>query len=201
MIAWATALATGHPVLAIAVAFTGAVVEAVAVLGLLVPGTPILMAVAATAALAGMPMLPIVAAGVAGAVLGDGISFWIGAHYRERIARMWPFSRRPALLPGAVRFFARYGILSIAMARFLPVLRSTVPLAAGMVGMPGGRFLAANVASALVWSPAHVFAAQLGSFAVRQVQAGDWRGASLAAAALAPMAAGAWWLHRRWRRR
>lgn len=200
LIAATTALVAAHPLLADLIAFGGAVVEAVPVLGMVVPGTPILMAVAGTAALAGMPMTPIVLAAVAGAVLGDGIAFWLGFHYRERIRAVWPFSRRPGLLPSAARFFSRYGVLSVAMARFVPVLRSTVPLVAGMANMPGGRFLAANVTSALIWAPAHVFAAQLGGIAIRQAQAGNWQTAALAGGGLAVALAVAFLLHR-WHRR
>lgn len=197
MIAGIAALAAAHPVLAILAAFGGAVVEAVPVLGMVVPGTPILMAVAGAAALAGMPMLPIVLAGMAGAVLGDASAFWLGARYQGRIRTVWPFSRRPGLLPRAERFFTRYGVLSVAMARFVPVLRSVVPLVAGMAGMPGRRFLAANIASAAVWAPAHVFAAELGGLAIRQWQAGNWQTAVLAAGGSALFAAGALLLHRR----
>ncbi len=200
MIAAVVALVTAHRMLAVLAAFAGAVVEAVPVLGMFVPGTPILMAVASAATLAGMPMLPIVLAAVSGAVLGDGIAFWLGAHYQNHIRTVRPFSRRPGLLPRAECFFARYGVLSVAMARFVPVLRSVVPLVAGMAGMPGRRFLAANVASAMIWAPAHVFAAELGGAAVRQWQAGHWQTAALAAGGLALAATGALLLHRRYGR-
>ncbi len=200
LITWATALVAAHPVLAIAVAFAGAVVEAVAVVGMIVPGTPIVMAVAGTAALGGAPMLPIVLAAIVGAVLGDGISFWIGRRFGGRIAGVWPLSRRPDLLPVAERFFARHGALSVALARFVPVLRNTVPVVAGMAHMPRRLFLTANVVSAIVWAPAHVYAAQLGSLAVQQLQAGDWSSAAVAGVGLVAAAAAAVALHRRLRR-
>jgi len=189
LIGAAAALVATHPGLAVAAAFAGSVVEAVAVLGLVVPGTPILMAVAGAAALARMSTVPILLAAIAGAVLGDGISFWLGAHYRDRFRRVWPFIRRPGLLAEAERFFARYGGHSVALARFMPVLRSTVPLVVGMAGMPARRFLAANIVSAAVWAPAHVYAVQLGAFTVRAVAADDWRAVMLVAATLAAPAA------------
>ena len=52
-------LAAQYPVLAILIAFLASIIEAVAVLGILVPGTPILMAVAAAGAMAGLSMTPI----------------------------------------------------------------------------------------------------------------------------------------------
>ena len=64
-------------------------------------------------------------------------------------------------MENAERFFDRYGIYSVALCRFVPVLRSTVPLVAGMAGMRQRRFVMANVASAFVWAPVHIYPAQL----------------------------------------
>jgi membrane protein DedA with SNARE-associated domain len=80
------------------------------------------------------------------------------------------------------------------------VLRNTVPVVAGMAHMPRRLFLTANVASAIVWAPAHVYAAQLGSLAVQQLQAGDWSSAAVAGVGLVAAAAAAVALHRRLRR-
>ncbi|MGD0105143.1 MAG: DedA family protein, partial [Rhodopila sp.] len=137
-----------HPAGALGMVFLAAVIEAVAVVGILVPGTPILMAVAGAAAMAGQAMLPFLVLAIIGAVIGDFLSFWVGKRFSFRLRRVWPFSRRPTLMPNAERFFARYGLFSVALCRFVPVLRSTVPLVAGMAGMQRRRFVLANVASA-----------------------------------------------------
>ena len=71
-------LAAQYPVLAILIAFAASIIEAVAVLGILIPGTPILMAVAAAGAMAGQPMMPIIIVSIIGAVIGDFMSFWLG---------------------------------------------------------------------------------------------------------------------------
>ena len=64
-------------------------------------------------------------------------------------------------MENAGHFFDRYGFYSVALCRFVPVLRSTVPLVAGMAGMRQRRFVMANVASAFVWAPVHIYPAQL----------------------------------------
>jgi len=196
LLAGAAGTVAQHPGLATLVAFAGAVIEAVAVLGIIIPGTPILMAVAGAAGLAGLPMAPILAAAVVGAIIGDGVSFWLGHRYGGRIRTMWPFASRPALIGRAEGSFRRFGALSVALARFVPVLRSTVPLVAGMAGMPLRRFVVANVLSALVWAPAHVFPAQLAGLSVERLQAGDGQTAAVIVAALVLMAALAYVLHR-----
>ena len=190
-----------NPELATLVAFAGAVVEAVAVLGVIIPGTPILMAVAGAAAMAGLTLAPILVVAVVGAVIGDGISFWLGRRYGGRIRTVWPFASRPGLVGRAETFFHRFGAPSVALARFVPVLRSTVPLVAGMAGMSTRHFVAANVLSALVWAPAHVFPAQLAGLSIERFQAGDTTTATAIAAGLAVLAVLAYVVHRAGRRK
>ncbi|HQT78703.1 MAG TPA: DedA family protein [Rhodopila sp.] len=164
--------------------FLAAIVEAVAVLGILIPGTPILMAVTGAAAMAGQSMTPFLAFAVVGAVLGDFFSFWAGSRFRGHLLRLWPFSRRPDLMQNAERFFQSYGGYSVALCRFVPVLRSTVPLVAGMTGMRQRRFLAANVVSALIWAPVHIYPAQMAGLSMNRLRAGDWSSSLLWAALL-----------------
>ncbi len=196
IIAQATEVVAQHPGVATLVAFAAAIVEAVAVLGILIPGTPILMAVAGAAALAGVPMTPIMVVAILGAVIGDGISFWIGGRYSERLRGAWPFASRPWLMSRAEAFFRRYGTMSVALCRFIPVLRSTVPLIAGMAGMRRDRFLLANVCSAFVWAPAHVLPAQFAGLSIMKLEDGDWQGAALWGGVLLACTAGAVCLHR-----
>jgi undecaprenyl-diphosphatase len=190
-------LVAQYPLLATAVAFAAAIIEAVAVLGILIPGTPILMTVAGAAALAGMSMTPILVVSIVGAVIGDFVSFYLGGRYNSRLRGLWPFSRRPVLMEHAEKFFDRYGTFSVALCRFVPVLRSTVPLVAGMAGMSRNRFLLANVSSALVWAPAHVYPAQLAGLSLERLQTGDWWTATLCGAGLLAACMLGWWAHRR----
>jgi undecaprenyl-diphosphatase len=187
----ASASVSLHPGLAVLVAFLAAIVEAVAVLGILIPGTPILMGVAGAAAAAGLSMTPILLVSILGAVIGDGISFWLGHRYGGRLRHMWPLRGRPALMSRAEQFFRRYGSLSVAVCRFIPVLRSTVPLVAGMSGMAVSRFVLANVCSAVVWAPAHILPAQFAGKTLSKLEGGDWKGAAvLGAGTLAAAAIG-----------
>ena len=190
-------LAAQYPLLAILIAFTAAIVEAVAVLGILVPGTPILMAVAAAGAMAGMSVVPIMVVSIIGAVIGDFVSYWFGHRFRFRLRGMWPFATRPTLMEHAERFFHRYGTASVAICRFVPVLRSTVPLVAGMAGMMRSRFLLANVSSAFVWAPAHVVPAQFAGLSLVDLQSGDWQNAALCAGGLMLFTTVGWFVHRR----
>ncbi|MDB5404502.1 MAG: hypothetical protein QOF70_4136 [Acetobacteraceae bacterium] len=185
-----------HPAGALGAVFLAAIIEAVAVVGILIPGTPILMAVAGAAAMAGQPMLPFLAVSIIGAVIGDFLSFWVGKRFSFRLRRAWPFSSRPTLMDNAVRFFDRYGFYSVALCRFVPVLRSTVPLVAGMAGMRQKRFVLANVISAFVWAPVHIYPAQLAGLSLGRLRDGDWQSAAMCATVLLAGCAAAWAVHR-----
>ncbi len=185
-----------YPNAALGIVFLAAIIEAVAVLGILVPGTPILMAVAGAAAMSGQPMLPFLALSIIGAIIGDLLSFWVGRRFSHRLRGVWPFCRRPALMDSAEHFFDRYGIYSVALCRFVPILRSTVPLVAGMAGMPRRRFVAANVASAFVWAPVHIYPAALAGLSLGRLREGDWQSGVLWGAVLLTGFAIAWGVHR-----
>jgi membrane protein DedA with SNARE-associated domain len=182
---------------ALAVTFLAAIIEALALVGTFIPGTFIVMGVAGAAAAAGQPMIPFLAVAFLGAVVGDFLSYWIGYRFRFAVRRWWPLSRRPQIMAGADRFFARYGSFSVALCRFIPVLRSTVPLVAGIAGMSRRKFLLANVASAFVWAPAHVWPAQLAGLSIDRLRDGDWIDAAYLGAGVLLFGVAVWFAHRR----
>ena len=132
--------------------------ESFAFVSLLFPGTAILIAAGTLMAAGSLPYFPILAGAVTGAVLGDTVSFWIGHRFGPGIARIWPFTRSPGLLPSGMRFFARHGGKSVFIGRFFGPVRAVIPLAAGVMRMHRGRFWFANVTSALIWAPMLLFA-------------------------------------------
>ncbi len=55
-----------------------------------------------------------------------------------------------------------WGALGVFVGRFFGPLRATVPLAAGILGLPYWRFQFANFISALAWSAVLLNAGRLG---------------------------------------
>lgn len=55
-------------------------------------------------------------------------------------------------------FFERHGGKAIIFARFLPIVRTFVPIIAGIVHMDKPKFMLYNVLSSLLWSFTLVFA-------------------------------------------
>lgn len=126
--------------------------ESLAFISLLLPATVILFGVGGLIGASGIGFWEIWAAAAIGAALGDWLSYWLGYHYSHDIARLWPLSRHPTLLPRGERFFQRWGTLGIFLGRFFGPLRAALPLVAGICGMPAVPFQIANVTSALVWA-------------------------------------------------
>ncbi len=125
--------------------------ESLAFISLLIPAWAILVAIGALIAQSQINFWPIWVAGAVGAALGDWLSYWVGLKLGPSVAKVWPLSRNPDLLPRGERFVSRWGALGIFIGRFSGPLRASVPLVAGVFVMPYWRFQAANFLSAFVW--------------------------------------------------
>ena len=135
--------------------FTLAFAESMAVISLAVPFTGIIIAIGALLCAPQSSVDPsfVFFWGLAGASAGDAVSYWIGRALKQRVRRMWPFRNDPEPLERGYRFFARWGVLSVFVGRFLGPLRAVVPLVAGMLHMRQWTFQIANVLSAVLWLP------------------------------------------------
>lgn len=158
---------SAHPAWAGGVVMLIAFAESLALVGLFVPGAVLMFGVGALVGSDTLPLWPTLAWAAAGAISGDGISFWLGKHYHQRIRTLWPLRKHPELLARATDFFYRHGGKSIVLGRFIGPIRPVIPLVAGMLEMPTRRFVPINAMSGLLWAPAYilpgmVFAASLG---------------------------------------
>src|SRR5450830_1530263 len=151
--------------------FLLALSEAIPVVGTVVPGSTLIIGISALATNADAnPWILLIAATV-GAIVGDGLSFWLGQHYRQKILRSWPLTQYPQFIARSENLIAKYGAASVFLARFAAVVRAFVPLVAGILRMSPRQFYAANILSALVWAPAHVFPGVLLVMALRWTSA------------------------------
>ncbi len=157
-----------HPHFAYAAVLLLALSESVPVIGAVVPGTAVILAISALVPTGVVTLWPLLGAAVAGAILGDGLSFWVGHRYNRNILESWPINRHPELVAKSEAFFDRHGDKSVFIARFVPGVRAFIPLFAGVLGMRVSRFYAANILSALVWAPSHILPAVLVGSAFKQ---------------------------------
>lgn len=150
------AFITHHPGLAYGAIFLISLSESLALVGLLVPGTLIMLGVGAVVATGSLGLFPVLIMAMTGAVAGDGISYWLGHHYKERLVNIWPFSRYPGMLNRGEEFFHRHGGKSVLFGRFVGPVRPVIPVVAGMLGMRPVRFSVVNILSAVGWAVAYI---------------------------------------------
>jgi membrane protein DedA with SNARE-associated domain len=141
-----------HQEFAAPIIFLLAFGESLALVSLLIPATVLLMGIGALIGASGIDFWPIYFGAVLGAGLGDWVSYWLGRHYHEQIARMWPLSKHPDLLPKGHAFFEKWGWPGVFLGRFFGPLRAIVPLVAGTCEMPKLAFQIANWTSAAAWA-------------------------------------------------
>ena len=146
-----------HPQYAAWTVFLLAFSEAIPIIGTVVPGSTLIVAISALAVEAAISPWMLLVAATLGAIVGDGTSYWLGQRCHREILQRWPLKEFPGLIARSEAFFNRYGGASVFLARFTAVVRAFVPLIAGIVRMPARQFYVANILSALVWAPAHVF--------------------------------------------
>ncbi|MDX1901737.1 MAG: VTT domain-containing protein [Gammaproteobacteria bacterium] len=130
--------------------------ESVAIIGTIIPGSVTMIAIGTLAGAGIIPLYSTIIWAIIGAVVGDGISYWVGRHFNKRLPSIWPFYKYPNLLTNGENFFNKYGGLSVFIGRFVGPVRALVPLVAGMLDMPPLRFTIANIVSAIGWAPAYM---------------------------------------------
>lgn len=145
-----------HAGLVYVLAFAATCLESIAVIGLAVPGSAIVVALGVLVPSGAIGFWWLCFWSIIGALTGDGLSYWIGYRHQEWLRRLWPFRRYPEAMAHGERFFAAHGGKSVFLSRFVAPVRGTVPLVAGMAGMAPGRFFTSSALSALGWAPTHV---------------------------------------------
>ncbi len=129
-----------------------AFVESLVFLSLIVPAWAALIGIGALLGVGGIEFWPVWVAASIGAALGDWVSYWLGFTFKHQIARVWPLSRHPHLIPLGENFIRRFGVFAVVIGRFFGPLRASVPLVAGIFAMPWWQFQLANFSSAFLWA-------------------------------------------------
>jgi len=150
------AFVSANPWLAYLTLFLAALLEAVPVVGSVIPGSTIILALSALIPGGELQFQWVLLTAIAGAMLGDGSAFWVGHRAQREILSAWPMSNYPRLVAQSEAFFHRWGTLAVFFARFVPPIRAFVPITAGALAMSPLRFYAVNIPAILLWAPAHV---------------------------------------------
>ena len=156
-----------NPAWAGLIVFLIALSESLLIVGLIVPGTVLMFGVGTLVGTGVLGIQETLLFAFFGAVLGDGVSYWVGARYHQQLANIWPLKNNPSYLTRGKLYFKRHGGKSVFFGRFVGPIRPIIPAVAGMMGMPVKYFFTVNVISAAVWAlfylmPGIVFGTSIG---------------------------------------
>lgn len=168
--------------------------ESMVLVGLIVPGATLVIFAGSLAAQGYYDAAALIWFAAIGAILGDGLSYWLGRHgtgFFKEGNKVFKYH----YLETGTRFFQKYGTKSIFFGRFVGPIRMMVPFVAGLANMEARRFYAWNVSSAFAWAISHVLADYLLGQAWRTFEVWTSR-VGLALGALILFVAFVYWLKR-----
>jgi membrane-associated protein len=118
------------------------------------PGDSLVFAAAIVIGSIGVPLWVLMVVVAATAIAGSQLGFVIGRRAGPRLftpdARIFKTKYRDQ----ADAFFAKYGLFSLVLARFVPVVRTYISPIVGASDMRARRFVVGNIAGAVAWSVA-----------------------------------------------
>jgi membrane-associated protein len=88
----------------------------------------------------------------AASILGNAVGYFIGRASGPRLFRREEsLLFKPRYLRQAHEFYERHGGKTIILARFMPIVRTFVPVVAGAAGMSNKRYTLYNVVGGVLW--------------------------------------------------
>jgi membrane-associated protein len=136
----------GYPALALIIFLeTGAMIA-------FLPGDSLLFVAGLYASKGQLNILVLVTLLSAMAILGDAVSYTIGSRVGPKIFNR-PRSRlfKPEHVQAAHAFYEKHGGKAIVIARFVPLVRTFVPVVAGVAGMRYREFAMFNITGGIAW--------------------------------------------------
>jgi len=152
-----------------------AIVTAVAFDSLLpvAPGETVMITAGVLVADGGLALPMVIAAGTAGSLLGDNLSYGVGASLGRRAERRFFSTPRSRERVEWARWqLRRRGAVIIVVARFIPGGRTATTFSAGALEMPWRRFLPIDALAAVLWA---TYMSLLGYFGGEAFERSLWK--------------------------
>ncbi|WP_298228671.1 DedA family protein [Gryllotalpicola sp.] len=115
------------------------------------PGDSLLVTAAILAYPLGLSHWVIAIVAFVAAFVGDQVGYLLGRRFGRRLFKPDARILKTEHLEEAERFFAKYGPVSLVLGRFVPIVRTYVPLAAGTAALRYSRFLLWNGLGGAAW--------------------------------------------------
>jgi len=181
---------------AVAAVFLVPALETGMVFGFLLPGEVTVILGGALASRGNVPLAAVLFASVLGPLAGDTAGFFLGRRYGEELIRR----RSKKRFDRAHRWLTKRAAGAIFLGRFVPFVRTVMPMTAGAVRIQPRRFFPWDFTAAALWG---VGSTLLGYFAARDIEHAMRLGKQLTIAIGVLAAAGAaayFWVKRRKKR-
>ena len=130
-------------------------IESLFIIGLFTPALLIIPGIGALAASVGISPFEITFYATMGMIVGDSTSFVLGRLVGNKLFD-WVPNDYHHYVKQAQKFMKKYGILSVALGRFIGPLRCVVPFTAGSLGMRKSIFFPVTFLSAPTWTSLYV---------------------------------------------
>ena len=127
--------------------------------GFFLPGDSLLVVSGLFAAAGKLNVVLVMAAFFLGSVIGDSTGYWTGRMMGKTLFNRessWIF--KPSRVEKAKLFFEKYGVKTVILARFVPIVRTFAPIVVGASEMPYAKFLPYSIAGGLLWISSMVLA-------------------------------------------
>lgn len=144
--------------------------ESLPMIGLAMPGSTLIVLAGFLVVHGKSNLTAVIITTTLGALIGDLLSFWLGARFGSRLLNRKSFRKHRKLINQAEIFFAAHGGKSIFFARFLGPIRGITPFIAGLAYMPGKTFCLYSLISAILWGIAYPGLGYLGGASLQQAQ-------------------------------
>lgn len=115
------------------------------------PGDSLLFAAGALAASGRLDFSLLALLLIVAAILGNTVNYWVGRLVGHELKLRFPRLIRQDHLDKTHAYFERYGGKTIVIARFVPIVRTVAPFAAGIGQMGHLRYQIYNVIGSLLW--------------------------------------------------
>jgi len=146
-----------------------ALLESLAFIGLIIPGTLIIVFMGFLALQGFFDISDLIWFAATGAVLGDLISYRLGKK-GENILTKNKFFLKQFYLKKGKEFFKKHGGKSLFFGRFIGATRPIIPFVAGLTGMRLKYFLILDILSASLWAFAYLLLGYFFGHAWRLIQ-------------------------------
>jgi membrane-associated protein len=126
------------------------------------PGDSLLFAVGALASTGALDVYTVAVLLTLAAIIGDSTNYWIGYFVGPKVfsseSSRW---LNRSHLERTHSFYEKYGVKTVVIARFMPIVRTFAPFVAGIGRMNYLRFLTFSVLGSILWIGSFVTAGYL----------------------------------------